>query len=279
MRSRSRLALLLAVLSTPSALRIGTPTLRRAAAARSHTFLAVETSPPATRTGKRCKRPGPNPVVPTLREVDLLMLDEGKRVQRQDLKGGGGSGFAVQDIRADPATVWRCISDFTSYDRLISTVRTAQAYSPTLVIPGTGCYRFTVSRLRLCLDVRFCVDDEQRYAYWSLEQPSWVSGAASAPAHGPTRARRGSFLSRDRTSPALRLRQWGVSSRGFACLVKRTLPTFGLVRSCPNRCSAALRCSRTRPGFGTSSRSSPSRATSASGSAPPSCSRRWCPAL
>jgi hypothetical protein len=116
-------------------------------------------------------------VVPTLREIDLRKLAAGQRVQRQDLRGGSGSGYAVQDIRADPDVVWRHISDFTAYDRLISTVRSAQAYSPTQVIPGTICYRFTVSRLRLCLDVRFCVDDDSRYAYWTLEQPSWVRRA------------------------------------------------------------------------------------------------------
>ena len=148
---------------------------RSHAAARAHTLLAIDMQRGASSSRKRCKRPGPKPVVPTLREADLRKLDAGKRVQRQDLVGGSGSGYAVQDIRADPDKVWRHISDFTAYDRLIGTVRTAQAYSPTQVIPGTGCYRFTVSRLRLCLDVRFCVDDDLRYAYWTLEQPSWVS--------------------------------------------------------------------------------------------------------
>lgn len=172
--SPSALVLWLALVGSATTLHVGTPALCRPSAARSHPLLTVQTSSASAPTAKRCKRPGPKPVVPTLREVDLRKLDAGQRVQRQDLRGGSGNGYAVQDIRADPEVVWRHISDFAAYDRLIATVRTAQAYSPTQVIPGTGCYRFTVSRLRLCLDVRFCVDNDLRYAYWTLEQPSWV---------------------------------------------------------------------------------------------------------
>ena len=75
---------------------------------------------------------------------------------------------------ADPDSVWKCISDFGSYDALIKTVREAAPYTPAREITGTSCYSFVVSRIRLKLNVRFCVVSEQRYAYWSLERPSWV---------------------------------------------------------------------------------------------------------
>lgn len=147
----------------------------------AHSVLSLEPPPPspAARSGRRrCQPQGSSPELPELRPAELRRLTAGKRVQRQDLRSGSGTGFAVQDICADPDAAWDCVSDFAGYKRRIGTVRKVEAYRPERVVPGTCCYRFTVSRLGLLLDVRFAVDEEQRYARWTLEQPSWVQPAA-----------------------------------------------------------------------------------------------------
>ena len=114
------------------------------------------------------------PILPVLREHEQRRLAAGKRVQFQDFDGKQGSGYAVQDIKADANAVWRCVSDFERYDSLIGTVREAAEYEPERPVDGTSCYSFLVSRIRLKLNVRFCVSDEERFAYWTLERPSWV---------------------------------------------------------------------------------------------------------
>ena len=86
--------------------------------------------------------------------------------------------YLLQELRADADDVWKAVSDFSRYPELISTVRTATAYDAP---EGTGSeaanvcrYNFLVSRIRLVLNVRFVVDDSQRYASWQLDRPSWV---------------------------------------------------------------------------------------------------------
>mmetsp|Transcript_16973 Transcript_16973/g.28309 ORF Transcript_16973/g.28309 Transcript_16973/m.28309 type:complete len:233 (+) Transcript_16973:23-721(+) len=118
--------------------------------------------------------PGPTPELPLLTDSDIQKLAEGVRVQRQLLTGDVGGGFAVQDICASPGSVWRYVRDFDNYDSLIGTVRSATPYEPKVQVEGTFCYNFLVSRIRLQLNVRWCVNDDLRYASWTLERPSWV---------------------------------------------------------------------------------------------------------
>uniref|UniRef100_A0A7S0NQI3 Coenzyme Q-binding protein COQ10 START domain-containing protein n=1 Tax=Calcidiscus leptoporus TaxID=127549 RepID=A0A7S0NQI3_9EUKA len=75
--------------------------------------------------------------------------------------------------------VWRCIRNFDSYDTLIGTVKRVSRYDPEVNVPGTMCYNFLVSRIRLQLNVRWRLDDSQRYASWTLERPSWVLADSS----------------------------------------------------------------------------------------------------
>jgi len=121
-----------------------------------------------------CWTPGSSPELPQLSAEEEARLLQGERVQRQTLVEGVGSGYAVQHIRAEPDTVWTCMRDFDSYDSLIGTVKRVTAYEPEVQVPGTVCYNFLVSRIRLQLNVRWRVDDDQRYASWTLERPSWV---------------------------------------------------------------------------------------------------------
>ena len=115
-----------------------------------------------------------SPTLPVLNATDLARLANGRRVTFQDFDGKQGSGFAVQVVYASPDDVWSRVSNFEAYDDLIGTVREARAYTPASQVDGTACYSFVVSRIRLKLNVRFCVVEEERYAYWKLERKSWV---------------------------------------------------------------------------------------------------------
>ena len=118
-------------------------------------------------------------------QLPSLDADEEAKVRRGEMlrwqeppgAGGEGSGFAVMELCADPDEIFRAVSAYSRYDELIPTVRTATAYED----PEAGTesdnvcrYKFIVSRVRLRLDVRFATDDEQRYACWRLDKPSWV---------------------------------------------------------------------------------------------------------
>ena len=71
--------------------------------------------------------------------------------------------------------MWNAVSDFGRYDELISTVRSVTRYDgPSEVTDTDGRYTFLVSRIRLRLDVRFTVDEANRFAAWQLDKPSWV---------------------------------------------------------------------------------------------------------
>ena len=124
----------------------------------------------------------PLPELPTLDASEELLVQSGKCLRWQQPPDKGrpvGSGFAVQELRADADEVWRAVSAFGRYPELISTVRTATAYDPPEGTdadePANICrYSFLVSRIRLVLNVRFAVDEAQRYAAWRLDKPSWV---------------------------------------------------------------------------------------------------------
>lgn len=125
-------------------------------------------------------RRGSSPDLPELSDEDVSVLRAGKFLSRQTLEGASGSGFAVQEVRADVNAAWRCIADFDSYPQLISTVRSAKPYTPEgdsrwgELAAGETCYDFLVSRIRLPLAVRFTISEADRYAVWVLDRPSWV---------------------------------------------------------------------------------------------------------
>ena len=121
------------------------------------------------------------PVLPALDAEEEMLVQSGKCLRWQqppDADNPAGTGFAVQEISADADDVWRAVSAFSRYPELISTVRTATAYHPPDGEddePANVCrYSFLVSRIRLILNVRFVVDDSQRYVSWRLDRPSWV---------------------------------------------------------------------------------------------------------
>jgi len=119
------------------------------------------------------------PKLPTLDADEEALLRSGKMLRWQEPPGAGGSGsgFAVQELCANADDVFEAVSAFGRYDQLIPTVRTAKSYAgPAGVIEPDNIsrYSFKVSRIGLRLDVRFAVDETQRYVSWRLDRPSWV---------------------------------------------------------------------------------------------------------
>lgn len=118
------------------------------------------------------------PLLPILDLDDEKRLMSGQPLRWQSLRpDGSGSGFLVQELHADADAVWSAVSGFDRYPELIPTVRTATAYDGPdgAATPAEVCfYSIIVSRIRLRLDVRFMLDEAQRYAEWQLDRQSWV---------------------------------------------------------------------------------------------------------
>ena len=121
------------------------------------------------------------PVLPVLDASEEMLVQSGQCLRWQqppDAENPAGSGFAVQELDADADDVWDAVRSFSRYPELITTVRTATAYDAPEGgddEPANVCrYSFLVSRIRLILNVRFVVDDSQRYVSWRLDRPSWV---------------------------------------------------------------------------------------------------------
>ena len=120
------------------------------------------------------------PLLPLLDEDEEQLVCSGKRLRWQQPpgRGGVGTGFAVCELHADADDVWDALRSFDRYTELIPTVRTASYYEGPAGEPqdsdNVSRYSFLVSRIRLRLDVRFTVDDANRYAMWKLDRSSWV---------------------------------------------------------------------------------------------------------
>lgn len=63
---------------------------------------------------------------------DLAKLAEGKSVMKQTQAASGdnaaGRGVAVQDIHADPATIWSRITDYADYPTMVDNVKQCSVY-------------------------------------------------------------------------------------------------------------------------------------------------------
>lgn len=72
------------------------------------------------------------PPRPTLTPDELAKLAEGKAVLKQEQTatgdGAGGRGIAIQDIHAEPATIWSRITDYAAYPRMVDNVKECAPY-------------------------------------------------------------------------------------------------------------------------------------------------------
>lgn len=72
------------------------------------------------------------PPRPTLTEAELATLAAGGALLKQDQtasgEGAAGRAIAVQDIHADPATIWARITDYAAYPRMVDNVKECAVY-------------------------------------------------------------------------------------------------------------------------------------------------------
>lgn len=72
------------------------------------------------------------PAVPELTAEELATLAAGEAVRKQvqDASGDGasGRGVAVQDIHAEPSTVWGRITDYAKYPKMVDNVKACDVY-------------------------------------------------------------------------------------------------------------------------------------------------------
>lgn len=73
------------------------------------------------------------PPAATLSPEDLAVLASGKPVTKQTQTASGenaaGRAVAVQDIHADPATIWARITDFAAYPTMVDNVKECAPYA------------------------------------------------------------------------------------------------------------------------------------------------------
>lgn len=72
------------------------------------------------------------PAMPELTAEELALLAAGepvrKQVQDSSGEGASGRGVAIQDIHADPATVWSRITDYAKYPSMVDNVKSCEVY-------------------------------------------------------------------------------------------------------------------------------------------------------
>lgn len=72
------------------------------------------------------------PPRPTLTAADLAELAAGEPVLKQEQTASGtgaaGRGIGIQDVHADPATIWARITDYGAYPRMVDHVKECQLY-------------------------------------------------------------------------------------------------------------------------------------------------------
>ncbi len=135
------------------------------------------------------------PSIPTLTAEDLAILDTGKNVLKQtkDGKGSGGKGIAVQDIHADPTTIWSRITSYSNYPKWVKGVYECETYSNTadhiktrMVIGGMGVkkeyfidHKYTPGSgyMTWTLDYSRNSDFDDTVGFWRVEalpgKPGW----------------------------------------------------------------------------------------------------------
>lgn len=72
------------------------------------------------------------PPRPSLTDTELASLAAGEPLLKQDQTATGsdaaGRAIAVQDIHADPATIWGRITDYAAYPRMVDNVKECSVY-------------------------------------------------------------------------------------------------------------------------------------------------------
>lgn len=105
--------------------------------------------------------------LPELSRRDLYTLAAGNPVQMQERTGSAGTGLIVWDIPAKSDQVFDTLTRFSSYDKIIPTVRSVQVLS---INENKHVAEFSVSKFRLKMNVEHRIAKEQRTIFFNLDQ-------------------------------------------------------------------------------------------------------------
>jgi hypothetical protein len=131
--------------------------------------LASDPSSPHPHHGIIAKFVG-KPALPPLTAADLSTLAEGKPVMKQvkNADGNGGRGVGIQDIHAEPATIWSRILSFSNYPQWVDGVKECQLYEQT----ATGNkVRFKIGKMGVNYEyfIKHEVHTDDGYITWTLD--------------------------------------------------------------------------------------------------------------
>mgnify|MGYP003951744245 CR=1 FL=1 len=108
------------------------------------------------------------PAAQTLSASDLAKLKKGDFIQRHSEGDGGGSGVAVQYIKASPEVIWSTILNYSQYKNRVKNVKSCSVYKRS----GDDIYvdmQSSVFGFGFGLYTRNTVKKDQGYMAWTLD--------------------------------------------------------------------------------------------------------------
>ncbi len=108
------------------------------------------------------------PPRPSLDAEQQAELARGEAVLVRDAGEAGGRGYAVQEIHADPETIWGRIRDFAAYPGMVSGVKECEPYHES---DGDVRVRFVISAVGFEYEyfIRHLFRTREGYATWTLD--------------------------------------------------------------------------------------------------------------
>ena len=140
------------------------------AAQQQETSSTSSTSNAATSVAPTATLPFTLPILTAAQQSALQ--EGGEIVMQQEEMGRQGSGFVVQDIEADQASVWQALLEFDRYADRIHTVRSAQVQGREPArygTPSTTRATFQVSKFHLSISCILQYRPQQNYLELTLD--------------------------------------------------------------------------------------------------------------
>jgi len=104
----------------------------------------------------------------TLTDADEKKLAKGDAVRKQTKTGGGGRGMVIQDVHADVDTVWKRITDYSAYPRMVDDVKECGNY----LVKGDNIYtRFVIGGFGISVEyfIKHTYKPKEGYMTWTLD--------------------------------------------------------------------------------------------------------------
>ena len=137
------------------------------AALTSQPSLAADASKPHPHQGVVPKFKG-RPTLPTLSPANLEALSAGKSVLIQSKGSGGGTGIAIQEVKASPKVIWSRILAFDHYHDWVDNVTSCKVYEKS---GNTIKADFVIGAALFSAEyyVTHDVHTDQNYLTWELD--------------------------------------------------------------------------------------------------------------